>query len=741
MSNPQAQASVTLDSFLGLVTNFAPESLPMGASPLAFDVDFIAGSVFTRFGLVSLYTFTPTGNSNLNYVKSFELTSGSLYTVALDAAGVLWSANESNLFSMLPIGNVIAGSYMFSATQDDVEYMCFSNLLNGTDIPRQYNPQASNGSYTLDRISQVGPGAPPTFQATSTVASSQVTITAWSASAGIVTFTAANSFTAGEVITLSGFTVSTFFNGVVAEVLGTGLTGSHFEIAFTGTSGGSNAGLATPQYGYGLASITQPLAQNFNGQTILWSAGPGQTTAGTTITYYYGSANGPPDSLLTNAFNNGQTVYVYIKNAPFGNGTVLVTSLGSGSPPSQSGTVNYFTAAATGSNYQISGNPPNGGGNDGTYQMTVATMTSRLGIPNLLAGDEITIVGASPGGWDSVWGITNALNSGIYLITQTQMTNGNATYSWTWAGTSTPLAPITGQLVSVIQTLNGNGVFNVIDALIASVSGGPSSGTFVINSLGSAGQNISAVSESGQAQTGGTQFQFDPGATTLGTTQSPIFGSATVNTGLIVIAGSNNAIGSGTRQAVCFFETRSGYKTACSAPITFTTDITATYLIASNVPVGPPNVIRRWIAFTSAGPNGIAGPNFYTIDAPVTYTINNQVYRYGATYIDDNVTTSAKFSFTDAVLLAGEEIDVQGNNLFAEIELGSSTWNIAYAERMFYGLEQNKVLNFTNLSFDGGYIPNPSGVEAPLGWGLDPSSNFGLGTAATLTSYKIQGQS
>ena len=55
--SPQAAQSVTLDAFLGLVTNFAPESLPMGASPLNWDVDYLAGEVFTRPGLVSVYFF------------------------------------------------------------------------------------------------------------------------------------------------------------------------------------------------------------------------------------------------------------------------------------------------------------------------------------------------------------------------------------------------------------------------------------------------------------------------------------------------------------------------------------------------------------------------------------------------------------------------------------------------------------------------------------------------------------
>lgn len=54
--SPQGKASVTLDEFLGLVTNASPDSLPEGASPMAINVDFITGSVLTRPGLISQYT-------------------------------------------------------------------------------------------------------------------------------------------------------------------------------------------------------------------------------------------------------------------------------------------------------------------------------------------------------------------------------------------------------------------------------------------------------------------------------------------------------------------------------------------------------------------------------------------------------------------------------------------------------------------------------------------------------------
>lgn len=681
--------------------------------------------------------------TNFQYVKSFPLTSGSLYTVAVDSQGTLYSENVIAFPGVLtPLHpKAISGSYAFSTTQNDVEYICFSNLLNGTDIPRQYNPQPANPpvgqTYTLDRISQVGPGAPPTFQATVTSTTSQATITAWSAVGGIVTFTASNNFTAGEIVTLSGFHTSTFFNGMSFSVLGTGLSVTQFEVAFSNTSGGSDSGIATPQYGYPIANITQPVPPYnppFFGQIALWSSGPGQTSAGTTITMYYGGRNLAQDATLVNQFNAGIPVYVFISGAPFGNGTQLVTTIGTGNPPGETGPVPYFCFLATSSNYQKVGGP-NITGNVGSYRVSLATMATQTPIPGLSIGDEITISGVTPSGWNGTWSLVNILNAGVYNIIQTQMTNGTATYSFTWGGTSTAIAPQNGQLITITGTLNGNGIFNVTDATISNVTGTATSGTFDI--VGFPLMTFGAQPESGLGQTAGTSFQFDPGQTTLGSQTSPIFGNSTGNTGFVIVAGSNTAIAAGTRQAVCFFETENGLKTACSSPITFTTQNNATYIVANNIPIGPPDVIRRWIAFTSAGANGVPGPNFYTIDTPVTYTLNNQTFRYSATYINDNVTTTAKFTFTDSVLLAGEEIDVQGNDLFNLIELGSVGWNAAYAQRMFYGLEQSKVLNFTNMSFDGGFLPNPTGNVVPLGWGIDPASNGQSGTAATITAFSI----
>jgi len=692
-----------------------------------------------RESLVGL-CIPPTQTFNFNFIKSFPLDSGTLYTVALDAGGTIWSEQVIGLPHILePLAPTVApGSFMDSQTMDDVEYMCFSDQVKGVDIPRQYNPQPAIGQYTLDRVSQVGPGAPPSFTGSVSSSATQVTIASWVGSGSIVTFQGNNALTAGEIVVLSGFAVSTFFNGKAFNVLGTGLSGTQFQIAFTGYSGPSDSGIATPQYTYPLASISQPAQMsdpNDPGHfaALLWSSGPNSQTPGNVITVYYSTI---VDQALVTAFNTLGSLYVYITNAPFGYGTQLLTSVGFGHAPGSGGeSFYYFTFQAAASAYYFYGGPDNA---PGFYQQTLATAVLKDPIPNLETGDQVTITGATPAGWNSNWAVTDALLSGVYEISSTQMTNGNAIYGYTWSGQGRAIIPQIGDLVTVIQTLNGNGIFNVVDASIANVSGTNTSGTFTIDALGQTNQNIALdSSENGQAQTSGLVFTFDPGAVSFGNPGSnPIFGNDG-GTGLVTIAGAFTSIAPGTRQAVVFFETRNGFKTACSAPVTFTTTGVSTYIYASNIPIGPPDVIRRWIAFTGAGPNGIPGPFFYTIDTPVSFQVLNQNYLYSATYVDDNITTSAKFTFTDAVLLSGEEIDVQGNDLFNQIELGEVAWCIPYADRMFYGGELNKINNFNNLTFDGGYIPNAGSNLAPLGWGIDAASNINAGNPVSITAFSI----
>ena len=114
-------------------------------------------------------------------------------------------------------------------------------------------------------------------------------------------------------------------------------------------------------------------------------------------------------------------------------------------------------------------------------------------------------------------------------------------------------------------------------------------------------------------------------------------------------------------------------------------------LFALTYPIGPPDTIARALAFTEAGQNGIAGENFYVIETPVTTTVNGVVTTVPSTIINDNITTQITLAFTDAVLLNSREIDVQGDDLFNLIELGSSGWCVPYAKSnvLWFATEQD----------------------------------------------------
>jgi hypothetical protein len=462
---------------------------------------------------------------------------------------------------------------------------------------------------------------------------------------------------------------------------------------------------------YDITSITQPGAKSWGFSYFLQSTGPGSNTAGNVVTVYYSDSTvGAADADLVNAFNSGNPVYLYFSftGGPAEQGplTVRVTSVGEGSPPGQPRQFYYFTYVALTSAYVFyagSGHP----GYTANYQRTLATMTTAVPVPQLTVGTSAVVTGSSVTSWDSTWPITQTLNSGAMAITQTSLTAGVATYSYAVLSGANPVA---GQLATITNCLNANGMLNVVNNAIASVSG-TNIGTFTIEGLPAA-TDYPAEAEDGQATTAGTEFTFEPGLLTLGTDTSPIYGNATG--GEIVVTGVGQFVAAGTKQGVVFFITRNGYWTAPSAPVTFTVPDNTTAILASQIPIGPPNVIARGIAFTESGQNGVPGANFFTIPTPVDYIAENVTYTSTALLINDNTSTTATFFFTDSVLLNAEAIDIQGNNLFNLIELGSPGWIVKYDSRNFYGLCQNKIQNFTNLSFDGGY--NPGATLKPLGW-------------------------
>lgn len=720
-----AKNSVVLSAFGGLVTESQPSDLPEGSSPLTYDTDFNVGSVFTRSGLASVYGAGPSGN--IVYLKTFETDDGTIRTLLLDASGNVWLENVTTSPGTLSqITTFTAGDRAKSTSAYQREYICLSQ----GDQPRQYD------GTNFDRISQEGPGAGPGLVQ---ISSNQASITAFSITSNIVTFTATNSFTAGQIVQISSLKIGTYLNGKVMSVQAAGLSGSQFEAAFTdGTTHAnvtstSDTGTAAPFTLYPISTLTQPAAYAGGpGGTHqlfwLWSSAPNVLNSGNVITIYF-AGGGPPDTTMTGLLAQGLPVYVFLRGFSNTNinGTFQVVSTGTATIRGTNQAPSfYFTINAPFS--QLAQHQET---SSAVYQITMGTLTLSNPIPGVQIGSQLAlegITGSPQTNWNTTWNVINTPRNGVMNITQTQSdASFNAIYTYTVISGSNPVA---GDLVTVLNTFNDGGKFNGVDMVIASATGT----TFTVANFPDA--SVGTLAETGSAQSSGNQFNIDPGPNFVGgpSASSPIFGNVSA-VGNAVNTGSTQNIAAGTRQCVVMFLTRNGYLTHPSPPITFTLAGNSTGLIMSNIPVGPPNVIARWIAFTEAGSNGVPGAFFYVIPNPVNTLVNGQPYVYAPTVIPDNVTTSFAFNFTDAVLLSSLEIDVQGNNQFNLQELGSSQWNIQYADRMFYGLEQNKVPNFLNLSFNGGqYLGNPT----PLGWAADGSNG---GASASLVASPQFGQS
>jgi hypothetical protein len=665
--------------------------------------------VFTRPGLLSQYTLDPVSTPSFSWVSSYAQQTSDL-TIAYDASGDLWTEDVVNAAGTLTklSQTVLPGDSPFGVTAFQRKYISFNNH----DITRQFD------GTNWDKVSQEGPAAPARMAPATIANPNLANITSYSVASDVVTFSAANGFSTNELVQVTG--TGTVFDGVILTVASA--SGSQFTANFNTANVASTtiSGVSTPVTGFPISTITQPGTNTagVNWGSFLWSAGPGQQSAGNVITIYYGpgQSGNDPDQTLISLFQSGVDVYVYIH---FGgitgwvDGTYKVTSVGHGLPVQGSQPNYYFTVQAPSINYLKHGSD----GSSVTYQITMATVTVSTPIPGVAVGGQVAITGVTTEtSWNNTWTVVKTPNGGVLNVTATQLTSGTATYTYTLQSGSDPVA---GDLVTVIGCVGvnaqGQAIFNQNNATVATAN----STTFTIT--GFSGDNVGPFVETGQAQTVGTTFLIDPGPQYVNNSNqsSPIFGNA--SDGTVVYTNTALSVAPGTRQAVVMFLTRNGYLTKASPAFTFTVPNNTTNIQLSNIPIGPPNVIARWIAFTEAGANGVPGAYFYVIPQAVPTIVGGLPFIYQPTVINDNTSTSGTFYFTDAVLLSALEIDITGGNQFNVMDLSSAQWCINYANRMFYGLVDNKVNNFLNMSFNGGYT-NLS-EPYPLGWVQDASTN------------------
>jgi hypothetical protein len=587
-------------------------------------------------------TVTGTSAINFNYLKTFAQTDGQVDTLALDNLGNLWQEDVTNNPGTLTqfFTGIQPNTFAESATVDDREFIAFSNLLNGTDIPRTYD------GTKLPRLSQVGPGAPPT----------------------------ASTATTGSAI------VSIAQNAAVAIPVN---ANSFLLVSDSPSDTGSFGSPSTPG---NVMTIVLP-----SGVPVPSYLLPGMNIVLTGFPSINGfRVNNDPAGLLAPAF-------------------YTVTTVGQPIPGQNSYDALTFTI-----NFTTFYSKPTPAGC--TYQATEATLTTAVQVPNLEVGDQFQITatgGAPPTGYDGTWTVDQTPNASQLQIVSTVLNNNVATYGFNLI---TGVAPVPGEAVTVANTLNGNGIFNVANAIITSVT----AGTFSI-ALQSA-SNIPSAAEDGGALIFGTIFQFDPFA---------IVGNKS-GVGSLVTVG---VIAAGVRMICYSFLTENGYITAPSPVLTYDVVAGAQGLAISNLLTGPSNVIARIIHLTGAN-----GGQFYNIPTPVPVIVNGQTVTYSSTYLLDNTSTSITLSFTDDVLTAATEIDVPGNNLFETTELGSCTALVPYAGRLAAIGEQNKIQNLLNYSFDGGVQVNRGNAATggsgtsqtyPAGWTVDPVNGGGGSVVAS----------
>lgn len=176
--------------------------------------------------------------------------------------------------------------------------------------------------------------------------------------------------------------------------------------------------------------------------------------------------------------------------------------------------------------------------------------------------------------------------------------------------------------------------------------------------------------------------------------------------GTIVLAGN---IPAGVHQLSVIFITRNGYFTAPAPPSSWTAT-GGKSATATNIPIGPSNVIARLLIATAA-----AGANFF-------FSQSNQT---GITsfLIPDNTTTSWTFDFTDLALNSSQSADL----LFDRIELPEVAGMIQFGDRVMAWGGRNHIENFLGMSSFAGGVLTPGGY--PLGWQVD--GTFGTGGATT----------
>ena len=343
------------------------------------------------------------------------------------------------------------------------------------------------------------------------------------------------------------------------------------------------------------------------------------------------------------------------------------------------------------------------------YGGTGGSGTATVPAPSLIrTGNIVTVNTATPHGFKPnltviISGIANATLSTIVSILRT---TGIVTVVTTTPTNVTPGATVNITNVTGDTTLNGQ----------VTVSGVPNSTSFTFDNPGTDGAGTVSGSSTVEDVFNGTYtIASVPTATTF-TYQDIGPDSSQSATGTATIQGNVTA---GIHQVAVSFITNTDYITTPSPPVTFIAG-GGKLLTVTNIPIGPNATIKgRRLMFTPFIAPGTTLGSFFAIPTQLD--------------IPDNSTTTFVVDFSDSYLINQENQDY----LFDLVELGECAGVTEYNERLFWWGERNKVQNFSNLTFDGGFGGGGGGFPGtyPLGWTLDPTYGAGGSDNQVLDIY------
>lgn len=743
-------------SLFGLLnTELRPPDLPEGLSPDNQDVAVVPGEVRTRPSLNGVLE-TSLGPLGITYQKTFIQPNNSPLQLILTSDGILHMQDISANTAPSSLQQTIPEIYASSVTAFGREYIAFHDGNVGQDIPRQYDPSLSGTG--VRRISQDGCAVGPSSAADaasidipiSTITPlPPVTIVSAVNNNGVVTITTATAhgLVVNDDALISGN--STYqFNGPLTVATVPSSTTFTYNVFGTGWTEGTG-GTVIPSL---VTVVLTESAEVVSGDSIV-------ITGNSDSNYNNSLAATTATTVGLNNFD--LTFYPYNDS---NGGAINYTYPGQGFNEPLPGPVGSFTLSGTESIF-FNPNVPYG------------PETALAGAPSL-TNAPLNVFGlaptpASPATWDGTTEVQVYNQQNDFVMVGEGSITVSAAGSVTFQiihkegailGIGGGATPVSGEMndaqpgpppvrsgtclrnYPIMYMNNGSTEFYGV--------GGPFNQQFTVNfpAPGTYPIEIDFCQWHHSSPTLSLRWQnsvtMDFQGLGLGTAN--VFGTPptwTVDTVLSDTTFTFNAVyavGTGTggtcqiggllspgiHQVVCMFLTDTDYLTIPSPPIQWAS-AGAKRVTLSDCPIGPSNCTGRYFAFTGAN-----GDQYFYIPVPVVDPSTGQVIST-STVINDNTTTEVTFDFSDNTLFAGEAIDITGNNLFAQVVLGTPANVFSYSNRLVILGDTNKIQNLQNMGFEGG-IPSVGNVTSPNGWTVSAAGGS-LVTADFGNGWQIQG--